>query len=147
MLDLSKKIGEQIDNGKYYSALRSLDDLQHTHLKPLLPFAEFAGYLGAALPGERARIRDEVTKQLKTWLFDAREACGNVGRLALEAMETRNRRWKARRERALKGKEGRGPSEAEVEGAAVARLANVNTPVEMAISERHECASHFLNRA
>ena len=41
VLDLSKKLSQQISERKFYSALRSLDELQFVHLKPLLGFAAF----------------------------------------------------------------------------------------------------------
>ncbi|EGG00037.1 uncharacterized protein MELLADRAFT_118143 [Melampsora larici-populina 98AG31] len=127
VLDLSKKVSQQIQTGKFYSALRSLDELQFIHLKPLLPFAAFAGYLGEALPNEKIRVREEVTKQLNSWLYEARERSGSVGKLAMEGMEMRTRRWKARRDRVK-----------HQDSASLAMLVDVNTPVEMAVSERHE---------
>ncbi|KAG0147256.1 hypothetical protein CROQUDRAFT_656365 [Cronartium quercuum f. sp. fusiforme G11] len=127
VLDLSKKVSQQIESGKYYSALRSLDELQFVHLKPLLPLAAFAGYLSEALPNEKMRVREEVTKQLNSWLYDARERSGDVGKLAMESMDLRTRRWKARRDRVKHH-----------DTASLAMLVNVNTPVEMAVSERHE---------
>lgn len=127
VLDLSKKVSQQIQTGKFYSALRSLDELQFIHLKPLLPFAAFAGYLGEALPNEKIRVREEVTKQLNSWLYEARERSGSVGKLAMEGMEMRTRRWKARRDRVK-----------HQDTASLAMLVDVNTPVEMAVSERHE---------
>ncbi|KAA1138829.1 hypothetical protein PGTUg99_017684 [Puccinia graminis f. sp. tritici] len=127
VLDLSKKLSQQISERKFYSALRSLDELQFVHLKPLLGFAAFAGYLGEALPNEKIRIREEVTKQLNSWLYDARQQSQQLGRLALEALELRDRRWKARKDR-LNSQDT----------ASMALLVNLNTPVEIAVSERHD---------
>ncbi|PLW08625.1 hypothetical protein PCANC_13017 [Puccinia coronata f. sp. avenae] len=126
VLDLSKKLSQQISERKFYSALRSLDELQFVHLKPLLGFAAFAGYLGEALPNEKMRIREEVTKQLNSWLYDARQLSQQLGRLALEALEFRDRRWKTRRDRL-----------SSQDTASIALLVNLNTPVESAVSERH----------
>lgn len=128
VLDLSKKVSHQIQTGKFYSALRSLDELQFIHLKPLLPFAAFAGYLAEALPNEKIRVREEVTKQLNSWLYEAREKSGAIGKAAMEGMDLRTRRWKARKDRVK-----------QTDTASLAMLVNVNNPVEMAVSERHEC--------
>ncbi|KNZ56008.1 hypothetical protein VP01_2520g2 [Puccinia sorghi] len=122
VLHLSKKLSQQISERKFYSALRSLDELQFVHLKPLLGFAAFAGYLGEALPNEKIRIREEVTKQLNSWLYDARQLSQQLGRLALEALELRDRRWEARKDRV-------NPQDT----ASIALLVNLNTPVESAI--------------
>jgi len=127
VLHLSKKLSQQISERKFYSALRSLDELQFVHLKPLLGFAAFAGYLGEALPNEKIRIREEVTKQLNSWLYDARQLSQQLGRLALEALELRDRRWKARKDRVTSQ-----------DTASIALLVNLNTPVESAVSERHD---------
>ncbi|PLW38693.1 hypothetical protein PCANC_16027 [Puccinia coronata f. sp. avenae] len=126
VLDLSKKLSQQISERKFYSALRSLDELQFVHLKPLLGFAAFAGYLGEALPNEKMRIREEVTKQLNLWLYDARQLSQQLSRLALEALELRDRRWKTRKERL-----------SSQDTASIALLVKFNTPVESAVSERH----------
>ncbi|OAV99216.1 hypothetical protein PTTG_06855 [Puccinia triticina 1-1 BBBD Race 1] len=134
VLDLSKKLSQQISQRKFYSALRSLDELQFVHLKPLLGLAAFAGYLGEALPNEKSRIREEVTKQLNSWLYDARQQSQQLGRLALEALELRERRWKARKDR-LNSQDT----------ASMALLAHLNTPVETAVSERHDY--HVLDSA
>lgn len=62
-------------------------------------------------------------------MYEARNASRAVGRGALDAMEARGRRWVAR-----KRKEG------------TVGLARVNGPIELGVSERHECktrSSHW----
>lgn len=122
VLDLMTKIHSQITAAKYYSALKSLDELQHNHLKPLhnLPFAN---HLLSTLPATRQHIKEAVLKDLKTWLFEAREASRAVGQLALQATEQRSRRWKTRKAKDTDG---------------ALRLARLNGAVELAVSERHE---------
>ncbi|GAA5827165.1 hypothetical protein JCM11251_001148 [Rhodosporidiobolus azoricus] len=120
VLDAASKVQSLISNAKYYAALRQLEDLQSNHLKPVLHYP-FAGLMLASVPEARASVKEEVTKQLKAWMYEAREASRAVGKGALEAMEMRGRRWNAR-----KRKE---PSMA---------LSKINGPVELGVSERHE---------
>ncbi|GAA6064789.1 hypothetical protein JCM10212_004960 [Sporobolomyces blumeae] len=120
VLDLSSKIQRLIEDEKFFSALRQLDDLQQVHLKPVLSYP-FASHMLASLPDSRSSIRDAVTKSLKAWMYEAREASRSVGRGALEAMEARGRRWNSRRRKEVS-----------------MRLAKINGPVELGVSERHE---------
>ncbi|KAI8459040.1 exocyst complex subunit Sec15-like-domain-containing protein [Phakopsora pachyrhizi] len=127
VLSLSRKVKDQISNQRFYSALRSLDELEFLHLKPLLSFATFAQYLGEALPDERIRVREEVTRQLNGWLYEARESSRSLGRFAIEGIEIRSRRWKSRKDRIRRN-----------DTASLALLVDINTPVEVAVSERYE---------
>jgi exocyst complex component 6 len=52
-----------------------------------------------SLPSLRGQIKLSVTASTKQWLLDIRNLTGNVGRLALDAMENRKRRWRSRREK------------------------------------------------
>ena len=122
VLDLAAKIGQLIETKKYYSALRSLDNLEHSQLKNVIHLP-FASHMLHTLPATRHHIRTEVMKDMKTWLFTAREASRTVGASAHEAMEQRTRRWKARRAKDVDGS---------------LRVAKINGAVEMAVSERHE---------
>jgi exocyst complex component 6 len=56
-------------------------------------------HLLSSLPSLRTQIKDAVTASTKQWLLDIRTVSGEVGKLAIEAMEARTRRWRARRER------------------------------------------------
>ncbi|KAH9449038.1 hypothetical protein MJO28_010169 [Puccinia striiformis f. sp. tritici] len=129
VLDLSKKFNQQIGERKFYSALKSLEELQFVHLKPLLSFAEFAEYLGEALPNEKIRIREEVIKQLNSWLYDARQDSQELGSKALESIALRDRRWKSKKDRLNFNNN---------DTASLALLVRLNTPVEIAVSERHD---------
>lgn len=77
----------------------------------------------SSIPDLRASIRDAVTRNLKAWMYEAREASRAVGRGALDAMEQRGRRWAARKRKEVS-----------------LALAKINGPIELGISERHECA-------
>ncbi|GAA5888722.1 hypothetical protein JCM6882_002826 [Rhodosporidiobolus microsporus] len=120
VLDAASKVQNLISNAKYFAALRQLEDLQTNHLKPVLHYP-FAGLMLASVPEARASVKEEVTRQLKAWMYEAREASRAVGKGALEAMDMRGRRWNARRRKE--------PSMA---------LSKINGPVELGVSERHE---------
>ena len=59
----------------------------------------FFQHLLSSLPSLRSQIKDAVTASMKQWLLEIRNVSTEVGRLAFEAMETRTRRWRVRREK------------------------------------------------
>ncbi|SCZ91409.1 BZ3500_MvSof-1268-A1-R1_Chr1-2g01390 [Microbotryum saponariae] len=120
VLDMANKVQSLIENEKFFSALRQIEDLQSTQLKPVLQYP-FASQMLAGIPTSRNVIRESVTRSLKAWMYEAREASRAVGKGALNAMEARGRKWNAR-----KRKE---PS---------LGLAKINGPIELSVSERHE---------
>ncbi|GLB33985.1 hypothetical protein LshimejAT787_0108690 [Lyophyllum shimeji] len=98
VLDVVNRVGEMIKEGKYWGALRSLEDIQS--MPPTsLSHTPFFQHLLSSLPSLRAQIKDAVTASMKQWLLEIRNVSTEVGRLAMEAMETRARRWKSRREK------------------------------------------------
>lgn len=105
------------------SSTQQLEDLQATHLKPVLHYP-FATLMLSSVPELRNSIRDAVTRSLKAWMFEARETSRAVGKGALDAMEQRGRRWAARKRKD-----------------ASLGLAKINGPIELGLSERHECES------
>lgn len=56
-------------------------------------------HLLSSLPSLRSQIKDAVTATMKQWLLDIRNVSAQVGELALEAMDSRTRRWRSRREK------------------------------------------------
>lgn len=120
VLEMSASVDACIGAQQYYSALRRLDELEKTHLKPLMQH-EIAQRLMASIPATRENIRLEVTRQMKGWLFEVREKCGIVGRRALDAMEARQQRWRARSQKDP-----------------VLCLSRVNSPIEQVVNERVE---------
>lgn len=98
VLDVVNRVGEMIKQGRYWSALRSLEDIQN--MPPTsLSQTPFYQHLLSSLPSLRAQIKDAVTASMKQWLLMVRTVSGDIGRLALESMETRTRRWRTRREK------------------------------------------------
>ena len=100
---------------------QQLEDLQTTHLKPVLHYP-FASLMLSSIPTSRNAIRESVTRSLKAWMYEAREASRVVGRGALDAMDARGRRWAARKRKETS-----------------VGLAKINGPIELGVSERHEC--------
>ncbi|KAJ7781047.1 rsec15 [Mycena metata] len=98
VLDVVNRVGEMVREGKYWSALRSLEDIQSMPPSSLSQ-TPFFQYLLSSLPSLRGQIKDAVTASMKQWLLEIRNISTEVGGLALEAMETRTRRWRARREK------------------------------------------------
>ncbi|OAX44483.1 exocyst complex subunit Sec15-like protein [Rhizopogon vinicolor AM-OR11-026] len=120
VLDVVNRIGELIQEGKYWSALRSLEDIQSLPSNSLSQ-TPFYQHLLSSLPSLRIQIQNAVTASMKQWLLEIRNVSGRVGKLALEAMELRTRKWKSRRERDP-----------------MLRLSRVGSAVEMVTQERSD---------
>ncbi|KAN0128553.1 Exocyst complex subunit Sec15-like domain containing protein [Lactarius tabidus] len=98
ILDVVNRVGEMVKEGKYWSALRSLEDIQSMP-QSLLSQTPLYQHILMSLPSLRGQIKDAVTASTKQWLLEIRNLTGEVGRLALEAMENRAKRWRSRREK------------------------------------------------
>ncbi|THH16451.1 hypothetical protein EW146_g4203 [Bondarzewia mesenterica] len=98
VLDVVDRVGEMVKEGKYWSALRSLEDIQSMPPTSLSQTPLFQ-HLLTSLPSLRGQIKDAVTASTKQWLLEIRNISAQVGRSALEAMEYRSRRWRSRREK------------------------------------------------
>ncbi|CAK9785452.1 putative rsec15 [Cutaneotrichosporon oleaginosum] len=98
LLDLVHRVGEMIRQGKYWGALRMIEDLSHLP-PPAISSTPFYLHLVSSLPSLRLSIKDAVTASAKSWLFDIREASALVGKLALEQMGNRIKRWRLKREK------------------------------------------------
>ncbi|PIL36939.1 hypothetical protein GSI_00630 [Ganoderma sinense ZZ0214-1] len=98
ILDVVNRVGEMIKEGKYWSALRSLEDIESMPPTSLSTTPLFQ-HLLSSLPSLRGQIKDAVTASVKQWLLDIRNVSATIGSLALEAMEMRTRRWRSRREK------------------------------------------------
>jgi methionine salvage enolase-phosphatase E1 len=139
VLDVLNRIGDMVKDGKYWSALRvssylyadlnvrfdiplqSLEDIQS--MPPTsLSQTPFFQHLLSSLPSVRGQIKDAVTASMKQWLLEIRNISAQVGKLALESMEARTRRWRARREKDP-----------------MLRLSRVGSAVEMVTYEKTEC--------
>ncbi|WVQ72415.1 hypothetical protein IAR50_001967 [Cryptococcus sp. DSM 104548] len=98
LLDLVHRISDMVREGKYWGALRSLEDL--LHLPPAsISQTPFYAHVMSSLPSLRLSIKDAVTASTKSWLFDVRESSAKVGKVALDQMAVRIKKWRARREK------------------------------------------------
>lgn len=101
--------------------MQSLEDIQN--LPPTsLSQTPLHQYVLSSLPSLRGQIKDAVTASMKQWLLEIRNNSAEVGRLALEAMETRTRRWRLRREKDP-----------------LLRMSRVGSAVELVTYEKNEC--------
>lgn len=98
-----------------------IEDLSHLP-PPSISNTPFYLHLVSSIPSLRLSIKDAVTASTKSWLFDIRESSALVGKLALEQMGARIKKWRAKRE-----KEGG------------IRLARIGGALELVYNERSEC--------
>ncbi|KAF4120251.1 exocyst complex component 6, partial [Geosmithia morbida] len=86
---------------KYYSALKSLDDLQNEHLVPILQnrYAtqnRLADVIQKSIPASQKGISEAVMSDLNTWLFRIRETSQFLGEVAFYHTEMRRTRQRKR---------------------------------------------------
>lgn len=109
-----------IADRRYYAALRSLSDLEAVQLRSVAHY-EWAKHMLESIPASRDAVKDAVTKEMREWLYQAREKQRTVGRLALDAMDARAKRWKAKAQK--------DPTLA---------LAKLNSPIEQVVNEKND---------
>lgn len=98
ILDLVKRVRDMIKEGRYWSALRSLEEIE-TLPPTALSNTPLYTHLLSSLPSLRAQVKDAVTAANIQWLTDVRDTSEEIGKLALEAMRVRSRRWRSRKEK------------------------------------------------
>lgn len=134
VLKLSNRVTNQIETKKYYSALRTLEELQNVYLKQINQY-DFAKHMQDSIPAMQNSVKEAVTSEMKEWLlkcvlpsiqckltFSVRNASRTVGQLALEQMAERQERWRSFSNRDPK-----------------LRLKKVNSAIEMVVDEVNEC--------
>ncbi|KAI7866597.1 exocyst complex subunit Sec15-like-domain-containing protein [Spinellus fusiger] len=95
VLELANKVNQQLDQKKYYSALKTLDVLEHDRLREISQYS-FANHLVQGVPVMQNTIKDTVTVELKEWLARVREISREIGSLAMQRMQQRQDRWRAK---------------------------------------------------
>ncbi|KAG9287563.1 hypothetical protein G9A89_019624 [Geosiphon pyriformis] len=120
VLDLANRVNLLIDDKKYYSALKTLEEVQTVHLRKVSQY-EFARHMQESIPVIQNNIKDAVTREMKEWLFKVREVSEKVGKLAMEQLFLRQIRWK----KII----GQNPDLGSV---------LVNSPIELAMNEDNE---------
>lgn len=103
---------------EHHQSLEDVQNLPQTSLSQT-PFYQ---HLLSSLPSLRTQIKNAVTAEKTQWLLEIRNNSAQVGQLALEAMEVRTRRWRARREKD-----------------ALLRMSRVGSAVELVTYEKTEC--------
>ncbi|KAF8323410.1 exocyst complex component, sec15 subunit [Clavulina sp. PMI_390] len=98
ILDVIKRVRDMIKEGRYWSALRSIDEIQALPPNALSQTPLYT-HLLSSLPSLRTQIKDAVNASKITFLLEIREASADIGKLALEAMRQRARRWRSRRDK------------------------------------------------
>lgn len=86
---------------RYYSALKSLEDLQHEHLTRIIQdrYAtqhRLANIIQKSIPTSRKAISEAVMIDLNTWLFQIRETSQFLGEVAFYHTELRRSRQRKR---------------------------------------------------
>lgn len=86
---------------RYYSALKSLEDLQNEHLVPILQnrYAtqhRLADVIQKSIPASQKAISEAVMTDLNTWLFRIRETSQFLGEVAFYHTEMRRTRHRKR---------------------------------------------------
>lgn len=92
---------ELVRRKRYYSALKSLEDLQNEHLVPILQnrYAtqhRLADVIQKSIPASRKAISEAVMTDLNTWLFHIRETSQFLGEVAFYQTDLRRSRQRKR---------------------------------------------------
>lgn len=95
VLDMANRVNYLVEEQKYYSALRTLEELQTVHLRKVIQY-EFARHMHESIPVMQNSVKDAVTEEMKGWLYSVREVSRQVGKIAMEQMSLRQERWKVR---------------------------------------------------
>ncbi|KAJ9112059.1 hypothetical protein QFC22_006353 [Naganishia vaughanmartiniae] len=98
VLDMVNSVKEMITSKKYFGALRALEGLRA--LPPSsISSTPFYQQIMLSIPLLRTEIKASVTAEEKAWLLGVRESSPLVGKLALDQMEVRAKKWKTKMER------------------------------------------------
>ncbi|CAG8597920.1 13973_t:CDS:10 [Funneliformis caledonium] len=120
VLDMANRVNYLVEERKYYSALRTLEELQTIHLRKVIQY-DFAKHMQESIPVMQNNVKDAVTKEMKEWLFKVRQVSRQVGRIAMEQMKLRQERWKLK-----------------VDQNPDLRSVPVSSPIEMVMNEENE---------
>nr|XP_026691498.1 exocyst complex component 6 isoform X3 [Ciona intestinalis] len=86
VLQMYAKMCEQMKAGRYYSALKTLEQLEHTHL-PLIFQYRFCEIMKNNIPKIREEIKDVSMKELKDFLESVRKNSDKIGMVAMKQVE------------------------------------------------------------
>uniref|UniRef100_H2YEW4 Exocyst complex component n=1 Tax=Ciona savignyi TaxID=51511 RepID=H2YEW4_CIOSA len=83
VLQMYAKMCEQMKAGRYYSALKTLEQLERTHL-PLIFQYRFCEIMSNNIPRIREEIKDISMKELKDFLESVRKNSDKIGMVAMK---------------------------------------------------------------
>ncbi|KAJ9102018.1 hypothetical protein QFC19_004943 [Naganishia cerealis] len=98
VLDMVNSVKDMIASKKYFGALRALEGLR-TLPSSSISSTPFYQQIMLSIPLLRTDIKASVTAEEKAWLLGVRESSPLVGKLALDQMEVRAKKWKVKMER------------------------------------------------
>lgn len=82
VLDVYAKLMEQMKERRYYPALKTIEQLEHTFL-PRVAQHRFAQSMAMCIPRLRERIKEASLSELKDFLENIRKHSGHIGEVAL----------------------------------------------------------------
>ncbi|KAJ3164908.1 hypothetical protein HDU88_004888 [Geranomyces variabilis] len=82
VLDMANKVNANVENRKYYTALKMLEELQKTHLRPVMHYT-FAKHMQEYIPIMQENIREVVLEEVQNWLVNIRENTRALGKQAM----------------------------------------------------------------
>uniref|UniRef100_H2YEW5 Exocyst complex component n=1 Tax=Ciona savignyi TaxID=51511 RepID=H2YEW5_CIOSA len=89
VLQMYAKMCEQMKAGRYYSALKTLEQLERTHL-PLIFQYRFCEIMSNNIPRIREEIKDISMKELKDFLESVRKNSDKIGMVAMKQRRKTN---------------------------------------------------------
>lgn len=81
VLENYAKLQEQMSNRKYYQALKTLEELEHTHLA-LVEKYRFTQVLAKSMAPVRLEIKEKAYSEFKDFLENIKKVAGRIGKHA-----------------------------------------------------------------
>lgn len=91
-LDLTNNVHELIGDKRKFAALKSLEELQNTHLKGVAYFG-FAQLINKSVPALTKMARNDALQDFESWLTKIQQLSGKIGRDAFARMESQRAEW------------------------------------------------------
>ncbi|XP_028391174.1 exocyst complex component 6B-like [Dendronephthya gigantea] len=89
VLEMYAKLQEQLDGKRYYPALKSLEQLEHTYLPRIKSF-RFAEIMSSRIPVYRENIKKAAMSDLRDFLASIREHSKILGSIAMKQAQKRH---------------------------------------------------------
>ncbi|KAI8922248.1 exocyst complex subunit Sec15-like-domain-containing protein [Powellomyces hirtus] len=122
VLDMANKVNANVENRKYYTALKMLEELQKAHLRPVMHYT-FAKHMQDYIPVMQENIREVVLEEVQNWLVNIRENTRAIGRLAMDHVAAKKGKTKHKTGELLRGVSASGSS------------MNLGPPLDVSVTE------------